>query len=243
MARFFVNVDHVATVRQARRIHYPDPLRAALLAEDAGADGITVHLREDRRHINDDDVRRMKPALRTPFNLELAVSEEIVRITEATRPDQATIVPEKREEITTEGGLELEVGAERLREVIGRLQERGILVSLFIDPEIAAVEASKELGASHVELHTGRYANARTEAELARELATIEAAAARALEVGLTVNAGHGLHYENTTAIAAIPGMNDLNIGHAIVAEALYVGFPEAIRRMAALVREASKPR
>jgi pyridoxine 5-phosphate synthase len=241
MARFFVNVDHVATVREARRIHYPDPLRAALLAEEAGADGITVHLREDRRHIQDHDVRRMKPALRTPFNLELAVSEEIVRITEEIQPDQATIVPEKREEITTEGGLELATGAARLREVIGRLQERDILVSLFIDPEIAAVEASKELGASHVELHTGRYANARDEEERAREFDTIHEAAERALEIGLTVNAGHGLHYENTAAIAAIPGMNDLNIGHAVVAEALFVGFPEAIRRMAELVREASR--
>lgn len=239
MARFFVNVDHVATVREARRIRYPDPLRAALLAEEAGVDGITVHLREDRRHIQDDDLRRLKAALTRPFNLELAVSEEIVRIAEDIRPEQATIVPEKREEITTEGGLDLGRGDARLFEVVSRLKARGIVVSLFIDPDLGAVERSLELGASHVELHTGRYANAETATALAHELDTLRRAAARALEIGLVVNAGHGLHYENTQAIAAIPGMNDLNIGHAVVAEALFLGFPEAVRRMAALIREA----
>ncbi|MCB9833933.1 MAG: pyridoxine 5'-phosphate synthase [Planctomycetes bacterium] len=238
MARLFVNVDHVATLREARRIYYPDPLRAALLAEEAGAAGITVHLREDRRHIQDHDVRRMKRALHRPFNFELAVSEEIVRIAEDLRPEQATLVPEKREEITTEGGLDLRGGVDRLREVIDRLKNRGTLVSLFIDPEESAVETALELGASHVELHTGRYANASGDEQRA-ELEILGRAAARARTLGLEVNAGHGLHYENAAAVAAIPGMNDLNIGHAIVAEALYVGFPTAVRRMAELVAGA----
>ena len=241
MARLFVNVDHVATVRQARRVHYPDPVRLALLAEDAGAVGITVHLREDRRHIQDEDVRRLKDEVCTIYNLEMAVSEEIVKLAEELVPDQVTIVPEKREEVTTEGGLDLVSGFDRVGEVVQRLSSRGILVSLFIDPDRKSVEKAKRTGATHVELHTGSYADAPTASERAVELATLERASAMAQEAGLVVNAGHGLTFENTREVAAIPGMNDLNIGHALVADALELGFPEAVRRMAGLIADASK--
>lgn len=240
MAKLFVNVDHVATVREARKIHYPDPVVAAMIAEDAGVDGITAHLREDRRHVNDDDIRKLHARCRTPFNFELSVNEEIVALCEELAPPQATLVPERREEVTTEGGLDLDGPFARISEVTDRLRSRDVLVSLFIDPDIESIERSKEAGASHVELHTGAWAEAKTPNARAHELERLETAAARALELDLIVNAGHGLHYENTAPIAAIPGMNDLNIGHAIVAKAIEVGMDAAVRGMIAIVRGAS---
>ncbi|MEZ6194978.1 MAG: pyridoxine 5'-phosphate synthase [Planctomycetota bacterium] len=236
MVRLFVNVDHVATVRQARRGASPDPVLLAAQAEAGGADGITMHLREDRRHVQDDDVRRFAARSRTPFNLELGAAEEIVRIAEEIGPEQVTLVPERREEITTEGGLDLARHGARIAEVTARLRGRGILVSLFIDPDEDSVHRSRDCGATHVELHTGAYANARDERR-ARELEALQRAAARARELGLIVNAGHGLDYVNTPDVAAIPGMNDLNIGHAIVARALEVGMSGAVREMLELVR------
>ncbi len=241
MPRFFVNVDHVATVREARKIDYPSPVRAAMLAESAGIDGITIHLREDRRHIQDADVWAIKEACTTEFNLEIAVAEEIVSIAEEVRPEQVTIVPEKREEVTTEGGLDLERGFSRIQEVTQRLQHKGTKVSLFIDPNEVSVRASLKAGATHIELHTGSYANAKNPDDLARELKDLQAAAHLAQEIGLVVNAGHGLHYENTPAVAAIPGMQDLNIGHFIIAESLFVGLPEAIRKMREVIDQASR--
>ncbi|MCA9320145.1 MAG: pyridoxine 5'-phosphate synthase [Planctomycetes bacterium] len=235
MVRLYVNVDHVATVREARQIDYPDPVRLAALAEDGGADGITVHLREDRRHIQDHDVYRLKSSLRRPLNFELAVSDEVVAICLAVVPEQATLVPEKREEVTTEGGLDVVRGFDRIRAVTAQLQAAGILVSLFIDPDLEAIRASRACGASHIELHTGAYANARGE-DLDRELDALRQGAAQAREAGLVVNAGHGLHLGNTRPIATIPGMNDLNIGHAIVADALEHGMRVAVARMKSLI-------
>ncbi|MFT7618560.1 MAG: pyridoxine 5-phosphate synthase [Planctomycetota bacterium] len=236
MPRFFVNVDHIATVREARKILYPSPVRGVELAEAAGVDGITIHLREDRRHINDQDVWDIKKAYTTEFNLEIAVSEEIVSIAESVVPDQVTIVPEKREEVTTEGGLNMVQGFDRIQAVTRRMQDKDVLVSLFIDPDEVSVKAAKESGATHIELHTGSYANAVTPEDVASELAFLEGASAMAQEMGLIVNAGHGLHYENTAAIARIPGMQDLNIGHSIIAESLFVGLPDAIKRMKSIV-------
>ena len=241
MPRLFVNVDHVATVREARKIHYPSPLRAAAMAEDAGASGITVHLREDRRHIQDHDVYEMRRACRTEFNLECAVSEEIVAIALDIRPDQVTLVPEKREEITTEGGLDLKKGFDRLQDVTARLQERGILVSLFIDPDPDSVTLARDIGASHIELHTGRYANAIDPRATARELSDLTQASDQARKLGLKVNAGHGLHMGNTLAVAKIPGIRDLNIGHALIADAIFMGLPAAVARMNALISSASQ--
>ncbi|SHF63378.1 pyridoxine 5'-phosphate synthase [Modicisalibacter ilicicola DSM 19980] len=230
-----VNIDHVATLRQARGTRYPDPVQAALLAEEAGADGITVHLREDRRHIQDRDVQLLAEVLATRMNLEMAVTEEMIALAERVRPAHVCLVPERREELTTEGGLDVVSGASRIAQACQRLAAAGCEVSLFIDPDPEQIRAAFEAGAPVVELHTGAYAEA--SGETARiEHARLAAAVELAGELGLVVNAGHGLHYHNVEAIAAIPGLNELNIGHAIIARALFVGLKEAVAEMKRLV-------
>ncbi|HGY92307.1 MAG TPA: pyridoxine 5'-phosphate synthase [Planctomycetes bacterium] len=240
MARLFVNVDHVATLREARGVDYPSPVAAALRAEQAGAAGITVHLREDRRHIQDADLRTLKQKVRTTLNMELSVSEEIVAICRETHPEQATLVPEHREELTTEGGLDLRTHMDRIRAVVDELTSDGILVSLFIDPDPEAVSLARMAGARLVELHTGAYANASSDSARSRQLEKLCQAAAEAQSLGLVVNAGHGLTYDNLEPIAAIPEMNDLNIGHALIADALDLGLFEAVQRMRNLIEQAS---
>jgi pyridoxine 5-phosphate synthase len=235
--RLYINIDHVATVRQARRTDEPDPVEAAAVAEAHGADGITVHLREDRRHIQDHDVDRLAPKVRTVLNLELATSEEIVAIACRIRPFQATLVPERREEITTEGGLDLARNEARLRETIVRLRDAGTRVSLFIDPTRESVERSRELGAPAIELHTGRYAHAWPGAD--RSLAELRDVASHARRIGLAVHAGHGLTYRNVTPVAAIPDIEELNIGHSIVSRAIMVGIGSAVAEMRRLVDAA----
>lgn len=236
-----VNIDHVATLRQQRMTRYPDPLEAALRAEDAGADLITLHLREDRRHIRDADVRAIRPALRTRMNLECAVTPEMLAIACDVRPQDVCLVPERRQELTTEGGLEVADRRGEVSDAVSRLQGAGIRVSLFIDPEPRQVEASAATGAENIELHTGAFANATDAQAQAAELQRLRAAIALGLGAGLRVNAGHGLHYGNVQTIAALPGMAELNIGHAIVAQAVFDGWEPAIRRMKALIVEASR--
>lgn len=230
-----VNIDHIATLRQARGTRYPDPVQAAYLAEEAGADGITVHLREDRRHIQERDVLLLADVLNTRMNLEMAVTEDMIALAERVRPDHVCLVPEKREELTTEGGLDVIGGRERIANACERLSAAGCEVSLFIDPEPEQIRAALEVGAPVVELHTGAYAEARGSA-IRIEHERIAAAAELACELGLIVNAGHGLHYHNVEAIAAIPGLNELNIGHAIIARALFVGLKEAVAEMKRLI-------
>jgi pyridoxine 5-phosphate synthase len=229
--RLGVNVDHVATVRQARRVQVPDPLEAALLAEKAGADGITVHLREDRRHIQERDVELMRQRLRTKLNLEMAVTPAMIPLAETLRPDDACFVPEKREELTTEGGLDVAAHQQKILEAVERLHSRGIRVSLFVDPDKGQIEASKAVGAHAVEIHTGTYCNA-TDEEREKELDLVVAASALAHSLGLEVHAGHGLDYTNVTPIAAIPEIVELNIGHSIIARAVMVGIEQAVREM-----------
>jgi pyridoxine 5-phosphate synthase len=236
--RLYINIDHVATVRQARRTDEPDPLEAARLCETAGADGITVHLREDRRHIQDLDVERLKPAVRV-LNLELATSEDILAVACRLRPYQATIVPERREEVTTEGGLDLSRPSPRLRETIRRLDEVGARVSLFIDPDPAALDAAKDLGVPAIELHTGRYAHTWPSGDAA--LAELRRAATHAADMGLSVHAGHGLTYRNVTSVAAIPEIEELNIGHSVMSRAVMVGMRAAVEEMLHLVRGARR--
>jgi pyridoxine 5-phosphate synthase len=233
-----VNIDHIATLRQARRTTYPDPLFAALIAEQAGADSITMHLREDRRHIQDRDVRLSRDALQTRLNLEMAATEEMVRIACELRPPDCCLVPERREEITTEGGLDVAGQESALRSVCQRLAQHGIRVSLFIDPDRGQLEAAVRAGAPVVELHTGAYAEASGERQ-ARELMRLQDAARHAASIGLTVHAGHGLHYHNVQPIAAIREIVELNIGHAIVARAVLDGMASAVREMKRLMIEA----
>lgn len=232
MIKLGVNIDHVATLRQVRRTPYPNVLSAALAAERGGADGITVHLREDRRHIQDDDVDALRAGIATKLNLEMAATEEMVRKACAVHPADVCIVPERREELTTEGGLDAAGQIEGLSRVVAPLRAAGIRVSLFIDPEERQIEAAHRLQADAIEIHTGTYADASTAAARAAELQRIEAAARQAHAAGLIVNAGHGLTLHNVGAIAAIPILNELNIGHSIVADALFVGLEEAVRRM-----------
>jgi len=235
-----VNIDHVATLRQARRGRYPDPLYAALLAEQAGADSITLHLREDRRHIQDRDVVVLRDALQTRMNLEMAVTDEMIGIARRLLPQDCCLVPESREEITTEGGLDVVARAARVAEACAALGAAGIRVSLFIDPDSAQIEAAARAGAPVIELHTGTFANV-TGADQARELQRLRAAATVAAALGLTVNAGHGLHYHNVEPIAAIPEIVELNIGHAIVARAVFDGLARAVRDMKDLMRVARR--
>lgn len=238
--RLYVNIDHVATVRQARRTDEPDPVRAAVLAELGGAHGITVHLREDRRHIHDRDVRLLMETVRTVVNLELAADPEMVEIACSLAPVQATLVPEKREEVTTEGGLDLRSGATRhaLESALGELTESGIRTSLFIDPDDHAIEVAAELGAHAVELHTGEYANASGDAR-GRQLERLTAASEKSHDLGLHVHAGHGLTYENVIPVAALPRLEELNIGHSVVSRAVLVGMERAVREMLDLMRQA----
>ncbi len=227
-----VNIDHIATLRQARRTVEPDPVAAAVIAELAGADGITVHLREDRRHIQDRDVRLLRQTVRTHLNLEMAATDEMVAIALEVKPDYVTLVPERREEITTEGGLDVAGQVSRLRDVVGQLQGSGIPVSLFIDPDPTQIAAAAQVGARWVELHTGRYAEASSAAQRQVELDHLEKASQQALQLGLRVNAGHGLTYWNVGPVARIPGMEELNIGHSIISRAVLVGLDRAVREM-----------
>ena len=236
--RLGVNIDHVATLRQARLTRYPDPVQAALVAEEAGADAITLHLREDRRHIQERDVRLIREVLLTRMNLEMAVTEEMLAIAEDVRPEDCCLVPERREELTTEGGLDVAGQSERLRDACARLAEAGVRVSLFIDADPRQIEAAVEVGAPVIEIHTGHYADARGAAREAEYRKVVEAVE-RGLDLGLQVNAGHGLNYQNVGPIAAIPGIRELNIGHAIVARAVFSGLFEAVREMKRLMREA----
>lgn len=231
-----VNIDHVATVRQARRTNEPDPVHAAVLAELGGADSITVHLREDRRHIQDRDVRLVKEICRVRLNLEMAVSDEITKIALSVRPDQVTLVPERREEVTTEGGLDVITHFQRIRQCIDQLQGAGILSSLFIDPDVIQIEKARELGVEAVELHTGAYAEAKTPEQVEIEFDKLREAGQFAIAQGLKLNLGHGLTYRNVRRVAEIHSVHELNIGHSIVSQAILVGFERAVREMKQLV-------
>jgi pyridoxine 5-phosphate synthase len=236
MAELGVNIDHVATIRQARRTYEPDPVHAAVLAELGGADGITIHLREDRRHIQDRDLQVLKQTVSgIKLNLELAAAPEIVEIACQTRPHQATLVPEKREEVTTEGGLDVLGNRTAVAEAVKRLRDAGIVVSLFLDPEPKQIEAAKDLGAHAVELHTGKYALAHGSEQL-EQLAALIQAGKLIRKLGLLLHAGHGLNYQNVRAIAEIEGMRELNIGHSIVSRAVLVGMERAVREMKSLI-------
>lgn len=240
MAAFLgVNIDHVATLRQARGTTYPDPVNAALMCEQAGAEGITLHLREDRRHIQDDDVRRMRPLLKTHMNLELAVTDEMVAFAKEILPQHVCFVPEKRQEVTTEGGLDVVGHFEDVKKATQELVALGCDVSLFIDADFAQIDAAVACGAQTIEIHTGAYADAESpeaqQAELERIIQGAEYAAAK----GLVVNAGHGLNLDNVTPIAAIPHIHELNIGHSIIADAVFVGLPQAVQQMKAAIKAA----
>ncbi len=233
--RLGINVDHVATVRQARLIDIPDPVEAALFAEQGGADGITVHLREDRRHIQERDVERLRERLSINLNLEMAVTPEMLKFAERIRPDDVCLVPERREELTTEGGLNVVGHRSRVQNTVARLQQAGIHVNLFIDPETQQIEASRELGAYGIEIHTGRYCDLTGEHQ--RELEKIKRAASAAHGLGLEVHGGHGLNYDNVLPIAAISEIVELNIGHSIIARAIFVGMEQAVREMKNLLK------
>jgi len=233
-----VNIDHVATLRQARRGRYPDPVHAALAAEVAGADSITLHLREDRRHIQEQDVRTLRQLLQTRMNLEMAVTAEMLALAIEVRPADCCLVPERRAELTTEGGLDVAAELERVREATARLAQAGVRVAVFIDPEPRQIEAAAQAGAPVVELHTGAYAEASGGAA-ATELERLRAGARLAAGLGLTAHAGHGLNYHNVRPVAAVREIVELNIGHAIIAHAVFVGLSAAVREMKALMREA----
>ncbi len=236
-----VNIDHIATLRNARGTAYPDPVQAAFIAEQAGADGITVHLREDRRHITDRDVRLLRQTIQTRMNLEMAVTDEMVGIACEIEPHFCCLVPEKREEVTTEGGLDVAGQIDKMTVAVSRLSEAGILVSLFIDADMRQIDAAVAVGAPYIEIHTGAYADAKNDLERRVELDRIKQAAAYAAGKGLKVNAGHGLTYHNVQPIAALPEMHELNIGHAIIGQAVMDGLAGAVREMKALMREARR--
>ncbi len=235
-----VNIDHVATLRQARGTTYPDPVKAALICEQAGAEGITLHLREDRRHIQDDDVRRMRPVLKTRMNLEIAVTDEMVAFATEIKPHHVCFVPEKRQEVTTEGGLDVVGHFADVKAATQTLTAIGCDVSLFIDPDFAQIDAAIACGAPTIELHTGAYAYAESGAEQQAELERIVKGAEYAAAQGLVVNAGHGLNLDNVAAIAAIPQIHELNIGHSIVAESVFVGLAQAVKDMKAAIQAAA---
>jgi len=231
-----VNVDHVATLRQARRGDEPDPVKAALICENAGCHSIVSHLREDRRHINDDDVYKLRRMITTLHNLEMSIAPSIVKIACQVKPDFATLVPEKREEVTTEGGLDVFKKSSRIADAIERLQRQGIEVSLFIEPDEKAIKQTAKLGARVIELHTGKYANARNARQHQAELARLKRACAYAIDSGLSVNAGHGLNYKNAAEVARISGIEELNIGHSIISYAVFHGLDKAVRDMLRLI-------
>jgi pyridoxine 5-phosphate synthase len=238
-----VNIDHVATLRQARGTRYPDPVQAAIESEQAGADSITLHLREDRRHIQERDVEILKDVLQTRMNLEMAVTDEMLAIAAHIRPADCCLVPERREELTTEGGLDVAGQTGRMQDACGQLAEAGVRVSLFIDADPVQVEAAKAIGAPCIEIHTGHFADAATPAEEDAEYQRICAAVQLGNDIGLHVNAGHGLHYHNVQSIAALPAVRELNIGHAIIARAVFTGLSEAVREMKQLMLAASQGR
>ena len=239
MIKLGVNIDHVATLRQARGTRYPDPIQAAREAEQAGADSITLHLREDRRHIQDRDVEMLRHLLQTRMNLEMAVTDDIVAFACRLRPQDCCLVPERRQELTTEGGLDVVGGFKKIIASCVRLADAGVRVSLFVDADPDQIEAAAKTGAPVIEIHTGRYADAETDEARRQELVRIEQSVQQGLALKLLVNAGHGLNYHNVQAIAAIPGISDLNIGHAIIARALFTGMQEAVREMKRLMNEA----
>ena len=236
MARLGVNVDHVATLRQARGGNDPDPLAAAVLVELAGADGIVVHLREDRRHIQDRDLRMLRELIRTKLDLEMAADETMAKIALAVKPDLVTLVPEKRQELTTEGGLDVHAHKDRLQQIIGMLHEGGIPVSLFVEPDLNHIRAAHKITADFVELHTGRYANAKRSKEADAEVEAITQAAKLAYKLGMGVNAGHGLNYQNVKRLTHVPEIVEYNIGHSIIARAVLVGLDQAVREMKTLL-------
>ncbi len=240
-ARLGVNVDHVATLRQARRTLYPDPVAAAMLAEMAGADQITIHLREDRRHIQERDLQVMRKTVATRLNLEMAATQEMVKIAYEVKPDECTLVPERREELTTEGGLDVVAGRDHVRKVVKNLRDAEIQVSLFVDPDIDQVKAAHRVEAEVIELHTGRYCDARLASDRRRELARIVDAAKAASKLGLKVAAGHGLNYKNILPVSAIQEIEEFNIGHAIVARAILVGMERAVGEMKELIAQGAK--
>ncbi|MBI4196243.1 MAG: pyridoxine 5'-phosphate synthase [Deltaproteobacteria bacterium] len=236
MAKLGVNIDHVATLRQARGTRYPDPVAAAVQAEEAGADQITVHLREDRRHIQEADVRILKRTLQTELNLEMALTESMIRFAKEVGPHSVTLVPEKREELTTEGGLDLLKLQRRLRDSVPDLQKSGIRVSLFINPDRTSIEIAKELGVDAIEIHTGRYAEVTSPSEVEQEREVLRESARLGHSLELWVAAGHGLNYQNTAPVAAISEIVEFNIGHAVIARALFVGIGQAVREMKKIV-------
>jgi pyridoxine 5-phosphate synthase len=240
MIKLGVNIDHVATIRQARGTKYPSVVQAALRAEQSGADSITLHLREDRRHMQDADVYALRGLLQTRMNLECAVTDEMIDIALEVRPQDVCLVPERREERTTEGGLDVVGNFEKVKAACKKLADADIRVSLFIGPDIAQIDAAQKAGAPVIELHTGTFADAELSKDKSRELQRIKDAVAHGLKLGLVVNAGHGLHYHNVHEIAAIPGVDELNIGHAIVAHALFVGWDNAVAEMKTLMKEAT---
>lgn len=240
MIKLGVNIDHVATIRQARGTKYPSVVQAALRAEQSGADSITLHLREDRRHMQDADIFALRPLLQTKMNLECAVTDEMLDIAVKVKPQDVCLVPERREERTTEGGLDVISHFDKVSAACKKLAVQNIRVSLFISPDLAQIDAAKKSGAPVIELHTGTFADAQDDATKSKELARIKVAVAHALKLGLVVNAGHGLHYHNVHEIAEIAGLEELNIGHAIVAHALFVGWDEAVREMKALMKESA---
>ena len=231
-----VNIDHVATLRQARGTHYPDPIQAAIESEQAGADSVTLHLREDRRHIQERDVEMLKDILQTRMNLEMAVTEDMLAIAARIKPADSCLVPERREELTTEGGLDVAGQKSKMRDACQRLAEAGVRVSLFIDADPKQIEAAHEVGAPCIEIHTGHFADAEDRASQAKELVKITEAAMLGDQIGLIVNAGHGLHYHNVTEVAALPQVQELNIGHAIIARAVFTGLQSAVRDMKQLM-------
>ncbi|MEJ2142488.1 MAG: pyridoxine 5'-phosphate synthase [Gammaproteobacteria bacterium] len=234
-----VNIDHVATLRQARGTLYPDPVQAALLAEQAGADAITLHLREDRRHIQERDVEILIDMLQTRMNLEMAVTDEMLAIAEKIQPADCCLVPERREELTTEGGLDVVIQKKRIKEACQRLADAGVRVSLFIDADEKQIEAAVECNAPAIEIHTGHFADANKLSEHDNELNKIISAVEIGVQAGLHVNAGHGLHYHNVHEVAAIPGVKELNIGHAIIARSIFTGLEESVREMKRLIKES----
>ena len=240
MIKLGVNIDHVATIRQARGTKYPSVVQAALRAEQSGADSITLHLREDRRHMQDADIFALRPLLQTKMNLECAVTDEMLDIAVKVKPQDVCLVPERREERTTEGGLDVISHFDKVSAACKKLAVQNIRVSLFISPDLAQIDAAQKAGAPVIELHTGTFADAEDDTTKAKELARIKVAVAYALKLGLVVNAGHGLHYHNVHEIAEIAGLEELNIGHAIVAHALFVGWDEAVREMKALMKESA---
>ncbi|GAB4509551.1 MAG: pyridoxine 5'-phosphate synthase [Sulfuricaulis sp.] len=240
MIRLGVNIDHVATLRQARGTRYPDPVQAAMEAEQAGADAITLHLREDRRHIQEQDVEVLRRLVQTRMNLEMAVTDDIVAFACRIRPHEVCLVPERRQELTTEGGLDIVGGLKKITQVCATLADASVRVSLFVDADPDQIKAAARTGAPVIEIHTGRYADAESGEAGGQELVRIEQAVQQGLDLKLQVNAGHGLNYHNVQAVAAIPGISELNIGHAIIARALFTGLPEAVREMKRLMNEAA---